>query len=86
MLDLRQLSARVQRRRRDPLPEQLWKFLPPFRSPPRGAAAAAARVLERGEEIPASGRVLPDSGRWSAGARINGGRYARGSGLPDRRG
>jgi hypothetical protein len=48
MLDLQQLSERVQRRMRDPLPEKLWKFLPPFRSSPRDAATpttAAARAV-----------------------------------------
>ena len=52
MLDLRrQLSERVQRRLRDPLPEKLWKYLPPFRAPSGLAAAPAAdgRVPERGE-------------------------------------
>jgi len=47
MLDLKQLSAQVQRRVRDPLPEKLWKYLPPFRPPSRLGAAPRPPAARR---------------------------------------
>jgi len=43
-VDMAKLTRRIQRRVRDPLPEKLWKYLPPFPALPRLTTAPAAAL------------------------------------------